>query len=136
MRSFRQDYLFGKNQEKALIETIKKYFADDIITNENPFSIADFRGTEYNYELKSRTNALADYPTTLLPANKIFNDKHIFLFNFTDGLYYITYEKELFDTFEKKPFRRRPRIDYIDKEALYIYIPVDKLKPCLLEPGK
>jgi hypothetical protein len=53
--------------------------------------------------------------------------KIIFLFNFIDGLYYIEYEKNLFDTFEKQPFRRF-REGVNDKEKPYIYIPIEHLK--------
>jgi hypothetical protein len=127
LRSFKQDYAFGKSKEVDVLRAIKPIFEDDITDQDNPFSINDFKGTEYHYELKSRTNAYNDFETTLLPCNKVFCDKHIFLFLFTDGLYYIKYDKALFDTFEIKPFKRNRRIDYVDKEALYYYIPVSKL---------
>jgi hypothetical protein len=126
-RSFKQDYAFGKANEEKVINLIKPHFEDSIESSDNPFSINDFKGSEYHYELKSRTNAYKDYDTTLLPCNKVFCDKHIFLFLYTDGLYYIVYDKKVFDTFEKKPFKRRLRVDYKDKEALYYYIPIDKL---------
>jgi len=51
----------------------------------------------------------------------------IFLFYFTDGLYYIEYNKELFDTFEIKDFVRNPRYGKIDKPKKYIYIPIINL---------
>lgn len=126
-RSFAEDYAFGKANENVVFNKIKNIFKDDITTDENPFAINDFKGTEYHYELKSRTNKHDDFPDTLLPTNKVFCDKHIFLFYFTDGLYYIVYNKKVFKKFVVAPFKRKQRIDFNDKVQLYYYIPIDKL---------
>jgi len=128
-RSFKQDYAFGKSKEVEVLSSVRKHFADDVDSSVDNFSIYDFKGKTFHYELKSRTNALMDYPTTLLPCDKVFTDRQIFLFNFTDGLYYVEYSKALFDTFEKKPFVRNKRTDYVDKLKMYYYIPVSVLLP-------
>jgi hypothetical protein len=125
--SFKKDYAFGKKKEAEILDKVKAFFKDNVEDVDNTFSIYDFKGDKYHYELKSRTNAYNDYPTTLLPEDKIFAENQIFLFNFTDGLYYIYYNKETFDTFEKKLFKRRLRTDIKDKEKMYVYIPVNKL---------
>jgi hypothetical protein len=118
----------GLNAQKQILPIIKEFFNRDIKEIEARFSKYDFQDEEYIYELKSRTNAYSAYPTTLEPADKIIENwkKQIFLFKFTDGLYYINYSKELFDTFEKKEYRRY-RQDWNDKEKLYYFIPIDKL---------
>jgi len=128
-RSFRQDYAFGKSKEVEVLSSVRRHFVDDVDSSVDNFSIYDFKGKTFHYELKSRTNALNDYPTTLLPCDKVFTDRQIFLFNFTDGLHFIEYNKELFDTFEKKPFVRRRRTDYVDKPKMYYYIPITALSP-------
>jgi hypothetical protein len=128
-RTFRQDYAFGKSKEVEVLSSVRSHFADDVDSSVDNFSIYDFKGRTYHYELKSRTNALMDYPTTLLPCSKVFTDKQIFLFNFTDGLYYIEYNKEVFATFEQKSFVRNRRTDYVDKPQMYYYIPVSLLQP-------
>ena len=45
------------------------------------------------------------YSTTILPVYKIVekdDSRLVLVFYFTDGLFYIVYKKELFDTFETK----------------------------------
>lgn len=127
-RSYHEDYLMGKSKETELFDKVKQFFNDpDMKKTEGRYAKSDFHSDKYIYELKARTNKYLDYPTTLLPAKKIFSNNHIFLFNYIDGLYYIMYDEELFNTFEKKPFRRRPRTGFCDSVQEYIYIPIDKL---------
>jgi hypothetical protein len=127
LRTFKQDYAFGITKEQEVLTKINEYFKDDIQQVLNKKSKNDFKGTKYIYELKSRTNKYADYPTTLIAQDKIFSDNHIFLFNFTDGLYYIKYDEEAFKEFEVKDFKRRFRTDIKDIKKPYLYIPIIKL---------
>ncbi len=127
---FQRDYQYGIQQQTALLPQLEAFFKDDLKETTNKFAKYDYEGKTTSYELKSRNNAKDTYPTTCLPADKIcpsHQKKQVYLFNFTDGLYYITYDKELFDTFEKKPFRRY-RMGVNDVEKPYLYIPVDSLK--------
>jgi hypothetical protein len=129
--SFFKDYSFGKSKECEIIDKINILFNDNIKIVSNPKSRYDFEGDKYIYELKSRNNKYLTYPTTLIPFNKLNHksSKRLrFLFLFTDGLYYITYRKRIFDTFELKEFCRRKRIDFNDKPELYYYIPIESLK--------
>ena len=126
--SFKKDYVFGINQESIVLEKVNKQFNDNIIKAKNKFEKYDFKGDKYFYELKSRNNKYDTYPTTLIDISKVVNDDMIFLFNFTDGLYYIKYDKTLFDTFECKEFVRHKRYDYVDKPKPYYYIPINKLQ--------
>lgn len=131
-RSFLQDYKFGIQKQVEIISYIKKFFEDDsIVELKSKFSKHDYIGKGKTFELKSRTNKYSDYPDTLLPKDKIvlnLKDRQIFLFNFTDKLTYIEYNKELFDTFKCEKFRRHQRVDFNDKEKLYYYIPIKYLK--------
>jgi hypothetical protein len=126
-RSLASDYHFGRRQETLVLPRIRQYFDDTIEADENVYSRADFNGQKFKYELKSRTNTYSAFPTTLLPEDKVFTENQVFLFNFTDGLYYIKYDKDVFDTFEKKMFRRRQRSDHNDVEKMYYYIPITAL---------
>jgi hypothetical protein len=129
LRSFRIDYDFGKQSEDYLLDLIQKYFKDNIKKVKKSTEIYDYEGDRYIYELKSRTNKYDAYTTTLLGYNKIIknNKEQIFLFSFTDGLYYIKYDESEFNNYEKKLFVRNKRTDYNDKIKLYIYIPINKL---------
>jgi len=129
MRSFKQDYSFGKKQEDLILNRINNYFKDNIKPVLKQTEVYDYEGDSNIYELKSRTNNYRAYNTTLLGYNKIVDIKkeQIFLFSFIDGLYYIKYNEEEFSNYEKKMFVRNARIDYNDVPKLYIFIPVDKL---------
>ena len=129
MRSFKSDYSFGKKSEDIVLGKIETHFKDNIKSVKSQTSVYDYEGELNIYELKSRTNTYRAYNTTLLGYNKVIssNKKQIFVFSFTDGLYYIKYDEELFNTFEKKLFVRNQRSDYNDVLKLYIFIPIDKL---------
>ena len=127
--SFKKDYAFGKQKEIEILDTINAKFKDNIKLVKAAYSCYDFQGDKRIYELKSRNNVYKAFPTTLIPANKIIpKQKIIFLFYFIDGLYYIRYRKELFNTFECKLFVRNKRIDYNDKPQFYYHIPIEHLK--------
>jgi hypothetical protein len=146
MKSFVIDNKFGIECESRVLEILNKNFKLDsnIQKSRSVFSSYDFYSTKYFYELKSRNNKYAEYYTTLISEKKIKdnivkgqdeNGKQkyglILLFNFTDGLYYIEYEPELFSTFELKMFKRNTRLDYKDKEQMYYHIPIKYLQKIL-----
>jgi hypothetical protein len=127
MKTFAQDYNFGKQKEEELLTIIKTFFNDDIKQSVKRTEKFDFKGNKDYYELKSRNNDYLKYPTTMIQKSKIFCDDHVFLFNFTDGLYYIKYDKDIFSNFLVKPFQRWGRPDVKDVKQDYIYIPIEKL---------
>jgi len=128
MSSFKNDYSFGTKNEDVVLIKIEKHFNDNIKKSSSVVSRYDFKGDTYYYELKTRNNQYKTYPTTLIPYNKIMeNKKQIFLFDFLDGLYYIEYDKDVFNKFELNEFVRKPRIDYKDKKSLYYFIPIECL---------
>lgn len=127
MKVFKEELKTGLINQEVILPIIKKYFKRDINHTKGQYNKFDYEDNVYKYELKTRTNAYLKYPTTLIGCNKLEKNA-IFLFDFTDGLYYIEYNKELFDTFEIKDFVRNPRYGKIDKPQKYIYIPIDKLK--------
>lgn len=119
------DYQFGTSQEDLVLPRLREFFNRDIKKSEDKYSKSDFYDDEYLYEMKSRTNAYSKYPTTMITADKIVNDKKlIFLFNFTDGLYYIEYNKDKFSKYEQKLFSRA-NVSW--NEKLHIYINIEDL---------
>ena len=124
-----RDYTFGKQHEEKILKDISHFFNDSIVPTSDTYSKYDFEGKNYIYELKSRTCKLGTYPTTLLPVDKVIKTrKQIFLFHFTDGLYYI--EKNSDDDFKDIEIAsfRRFRIGVNDKEKPYYHIPTTLLK--------
>jgi hypothetical protein len=126
MASFRNDFINGSKAEDAVLPVICEYFKRDIKKTAR-FCKYDYECKTYKYELKSRGNEYRKYPTTLVPLDKLVSDKMIFLFSFTDGLYYIEYEKELFDKFEVQKYVRNPRVDIKDIKKDYLFIPIEEL---------
>ena len=127
MGTYKQEYEAGKKSEEEVLPIITKYFNREIKASVGRYTRYDFEDSEYKYELKTRTNRYSQYPTTLLPLGKLIGDKNIFLFRFTDGLYFIQYNKELFDTFEVNEFVRNYRSDYNDQSTKHIFIPITNL---------
>jgi hypothetical protein len=125
MYLLKRDLKYGKENEIKVLDTINKYFNDDIKLVKSSYCQYDFIGNNSTYELKTRRNAYSVYPTTIIPQSKI-KDNSIFLFSFTDGLYYIKYTPEQFKDYEIKPYKRRDRGE-IDKEQNYIFIPIEDL---------
>ena len=120
-------YNYGKEQESKVYPIIEEYFkGENIIQTKGQYDKYDFVGDSKVFELKSRRNRHNSYSTTMITCNKLKKiDKDlILLFNFTDGLYFIKYEKELFDTFFSQPFVR----DEVNAYPLdHLYIPIEHL---------
>lgn len=128
MASFVVDYKEGKQEENNILPIIRKHFNKDIkptTKSNHTFDFFDEDGCFY--ELKKRNNRYNLFPTTIIGINKISTKKLILLFSFSDGLYYIKYNKKLFDTFERKLFVRNKRIDFTDKLKEYLFIPISHL---------
>ena len=132
MATFKNDFLVGTQNELRLPDRLRNLFCDNIERTPEG-SKFDYKSDRYFYEPKTRNNKYATYPTTLIPYSKvlqekIFQERQFFIFDFTDGTYYIKYNKDLFETFDLLDFQRRPRPDIVDKKQLYYYIPIEHLK--------
>ena len=123
------DLAFGLQSEinnKALLErffscTLQKTGTFD------PMDMTDENRTIY-IELKTRRVKHNQYPTALIGKNKVdFCAKTsavcYFVYVYMDGLYYIKYDKELFDTFECADYERGWRDGGIQPKQLFYYIP-------------
>lgn len=121
-----QDHKRGVIAQTRLLPIIRDFFKKDIKEIESKTATFDFECNDYFYELKTRTNTKDKYPTTLIGCNKLISSKPIILiFEFSDYLTYIEYDKELFDTFQTKKFDRNVKEQ---NKATYIYIPIEYLK--------
>lgn len=120
-----EDYKFGTEKEEQVLPKLKEFFKRNVERSECRFCKFDFYDDEYIYEMKSRTNTYNKYPTTMITEDKIREDKKlILLFNFTDGLYYIEYDKEKFANYERKNFSRA---NIAWNEKSHLYIPINDL---------
>lgn len=128
------DLAFGTRSEdliKNQIECIVK----TPLTKLGGYSIMDYSNeTNTLYvELKTRRIRHDAYATALIGANKIAfcNDpskEYYFVFCYSDGIYYIKYDKKLFDTFERRDdYYRGERSDCYNPVQSVVYIPISKL---------
>jgi hypothetical protein len=128
--AFNRDYQFGISAEESIVETLRTFFCDPTISRSaDKYDRYDFVGAGRKYELKTRRLTRNRFATTMLPVGKLLSENpegNIFLFQFTDGLYYIPYNAEQFSNFNIAPYCRQDRMGY-DAEQDYIYIPVNLL---------
>lgn len=127
MVHYPEDYNYGIKNEDRVLDCINLYFNKLIKKCENKYERYDFFDDECIFELKSRKNKYNTYSTTMITANKLeqeINKQLILLFDFTDGLYYIKYDKEQFSKYFKQPFSR---CGIKSDEKIHIYIPIRDL---------
>ena len=127
MRSFRNDYSFGLQNEERVMPVLERTFNENFEKTPK-YHPLDFKGRGCWVEVKTRTFPVAKYETTMLPFSKIeyaqkCENSVYFVFVFTDGIYYILYDPVVFKTFAVNVFQRTARTDHIDSAQPYIYIP-------------
>lgn len=121
------DYSYGRKKEGEILDKMNQFFKDNIKQTSQRYDTKDYLGEKYKYEVKSRRNRYNAFPTTIIPTDKIKEgDNYVFLFNFTDGLYYIYYDAEVFKTFRTGMFERRDG-GQNNPNKIYWYIPIEKL---------
>lgn len=117
----------GKTFEMETYELLKQ-IDDTLMPAEDPFAPFDFVSEKSCVELKSRTFEMAKYPTTIVGTNKVrlaeadSNKSYYFVFRFTDGVFYIKYNKTLFAKFKKGKCERTDRGKSEVMEVLHIPI--------------
>ena len=132
--SLAADLAFGLMNEEQKRGTLEMHFGECFEKDPNQWALFDFfnKSKTVYVEMKSRNNRHDTYATTIVGSNKIRwctdpTKKYYFAFVFTDGIYYIQYDKTLFDTFECSDFVRNTRSGYEDRMAKYVFIPVSAL---------
>jgi hypothetical protein len=119
---YKQRYAIGKQSETQILPIIKEYFKRDIKQTEDKYNEFDYKDEIHQYELKTRTNKMNQYPTTMTTYNKC-KPNSILLFKYTDCLAYIEYDEERFKQYEVAKYTR-----YEDRQKRdHIFIPVKDL---------
>ena len=106
-KSLHNDIAFGLNNEPIVIDRLTKYFGEEIEKTKSKYCYYDAFSSNTKYEIKSRRCRYDTYSTTIIPIHKRKeneNSRLVFVFHFLDGLYYIVFNKDLFETFEIKEF--------------------------------
>ena len=126
------DLAFGLPKEDPVLDKLRKHFEEEIAKSTYQYCPHDGFSKTTEYEIKSRRNRYNQYPTTIIPCSKIRSmkrDRLVFVFNFTDGLYYIEYNKEQFAKYEIKMVEAvRKRNGVVGKTLEpHFYIPISDL---------
>ena len=129
------DIVFGTEGERSVLKNLQSLLGEDITKIEDKYSVMDYTNANNTIyvELKSRNIPHHQYPTTIVGNNKIGfcsdpNKTYYFAFNFSNGLYYIKYDKALFDTFKKDHcYFRYQRNDCMNVRQSICHIPISNL---------
>jgi hypothetical protein len=100
--AYRQKQLeYGLSNENKILLIIQDVFSKSIKRSKYKYSKYDYYDveTKYIFELKTRRIRHDQYPTALLNACKINYKNLIVIYEYTDGLFYIEYDNELFKSF-------------------------------------
>ena len=129
MVNYEFDYLWGEQQQNKIQPILETKWGT--LRKTTRYAKYDLVSELINMEIKSRKNLRCNsYPTTMLTMNKISDTSktNIFIFNFVfdmrrnkSEIYYIEYDEEKFNNYEKKAFSRASQ-SWDEKE--YVYIPV------------
>ena len=121
----KQEYQYGLKHELLLKPVLEKFVGKEL-QGTKQFDTFDFVGEDITIELKSRKNCYNKYPITIVGMNKIEKikegEKVLFVFNFTDGLYYWEYCENNFKVVNIK------RRDRNNKGKPHLSIPITSLK--------
>lgn len=133
-RSLANDLKMGLENEDNIIQILNNTFSETFVNTKEKYGDQyypyDFEGDKgCCIELKSRRNKYNQYPTTIMPTSKVlgFNkNRQIFIFQFTDGYYYIQYEPTRFNKYEIKMITTQ-RKGIVDKPKPHFCIPITDL---------
>jgi hypothetical protein len=129
------DLKMGEENENKNVATLSSFFKTNLTKDKNIYATIDWTNSSNTIyvELKSRRIHHNLYPTAVIGLNKVNfctdpNKKYYFVFAYSDGLYYIQYERDLFKTFSIQPMKITFRKDVGRHEINdVIHIPVDLL---------
>ena len=126
--SLQKDITYGLSKQPLVVETLTKYFDEPITETKHKFCRYDACSTTTKYEIKSRRCRYKTFATTIVPVHKVqdITERLVFIFNFTDGLYYIVYDADLFGTFKQEVITYY-RTDGSNEPVLHYMIPIEQL---------
>lgn len=108
-RSLNNDLTYGLSREDRVMKKLESVFGGGLKNTKELYNtdycIYDFESDDgVSYELKCRRNTKNAYPTTIIPVHKVRNvdTPQYFVFQFTDALCYIQYDKDIFKGFSKR----------------------------------
>ena len=125
--SLDKDIEYGVSKQPLVIDSIVKYFNEPIEETKHKFCRYDAYSTTTKYEIKSRRCRYKTFCNDYCSSSQSsrHNGKIGFYFNFTDGLYYIVYDADLFGTFKQEVITYY-RTGGSNEPVLHFMIPVEQ----------
>ena len=126
--NFKSDFSLGMAGEESVLPKLRSYFKKDIRKSAGKYCKYDYIDEDGTlYELKTRRCMSSTYPTTMLPVHKVVDGaEQYFIFNFTDKIMYLKYDKNLFASFEVSGVVDG-RYAYKREAVSHFYIPLASL---------
>jgi hypothetical protein len=129
-----EDLRFGLQSEETNINTLQTHLKTELCRR-GGYSTMDFsnKNNTIYVELKSRRIDHNKFDTAIIGANKVDFCKddaktYYFVFCYTDGIYYIKFDRELFSTFKRQDdYWRGFRRDCVNRAQRVVHIPVNLL---------
>ena len=130
--SQKNDIAFGTASEMTNHDLLQQYL-DTKLERKGGYAVFDFENPNKTVfvELKSRRIKHNAYDTAIIGLNKVAFSDHLpeaefwFAFCYSDGLYVIKYDKEVFDTLDVcHDYVRGPRNDAHNNASSVVFIPI------------
>ena len=123
-----EDIAYGTQFETSVINILSKYFQEEVEKVKYRYSQYDAVSATAKYEIKSRRNRYRQYPTTIVAVDKTENitDRLVFVFHFTDGLYYIEYDPDKFAKYNVMDVEA-VRTGGVRTSKPHFFIPIEEL---------
>jgi hypothetical protein len=129
------DLAFGRASELNVMNSLQRQFNTELVYGGNYATMDYHNKTNTMYiELKTRRITHDKYETAIIGHNKIKfcsddTKQYYFCFAYEDGLYYIQYDKAVFDAFRvEENYRRSFRPDTYNPLQTVIHIPTNLLR--------
>ena len=134
MPSLSADLRMGDFNEINCHSVLETYCGDRLV-RQGGYNVMDFANDNKTIyvELKSRRIRHNQYPTAIIGGNKIdfcsdANSNYYFAFSYSDGVYAIKYDSELFNTFERRnDYWRGDRYGIANRAQDVVFIPIEHL---------
>lgn len=134
MRHQQEDILFGGHSEVSNLKTLETHFKTNLKHN-GTFHCFDYSNDSKTIfvELKSRRIKHNQYPTAIIGKNKVDfckdpNIDYYFVFCYSDGLFCLKYDRELFNTFKvESDYHRTFRLGCVNNAQTIVHIPYQHL---------
>ena len=134
MRTRVEDVATGKQNEATIKHKLETFFNTVLTKDTNEYAPLDFYNEDKTIfcETKRRFIKHNQYPTVMIGKHKIDsctepNAKYYFTWVYNDGIYFIEYNKDKFNGYERRMFARNDRADHIQQDAEHYFIPISDL---------